>query len=76
MIGVDDTERSRPVTARLTLPETHRLMDKAAFDRVFEDAQRSADRYFTVLSSEDPTVSPGCEYVLNISGTYVGEVTE
>ena len=29
---------------------------------------------FTVLSSEDPAVSPGCEYTLNVSGTYIGEV--
>ncbi|MEZ4317030.1 MAG: hypothetical protein R3F61_05990 [Myxococcota bacterium] len=29
---------------------------------------------FTVLSSDDPTVSPGCEYVLDLVGSYAGEV--
>ena len=29
---------------------------------------------FLVLSSEDPAISPGCTYTLNLSGTYEGEV--
>jgi hypothetical protein len=31
---------------------------------------------FTVLSSEDPLIRPGCEYVVDVVGTYVGEVEE
>lgn len=38
------------------------------------DADWIGTETFLVLSSEDPTVSPGCEYVLNLAGTYVGEV--
>lgn len=29
---------------------------------------------FTIVSSEDPNVNPGCTYTLQLSGTYVGEV--
>ncbi len=29
---------------------------------------------FEVISSEDPDISPGCEYSLNLSGKYVEEV--
>jgi len=29
---------------------------------------------FTVVSSEDAAIRPGCEFVLNVTGTYVGEV--
>jgi len=29
---------------------------------------------FTVLSSDDPSVSPGCEYELNLTGTFQGEI--
>ena len=29
---------------------------------------------FTVQSSEDPAVSPGCTYTLDLLGTYIGEV--
>lgn len=29
---------------------------------------------FTVVSSEDPDIRPGCTYELNLSGTYIGEV--
>lgn len=38
------------MTGHLSFPPSHRLTSKAAFDRVFADGRRSADRYFTVLS--------------------------
>lgn len=38
-------ERSRPNRFR----KTHRLLDAAAFARVFDQAERSRDRLFTVL---------------------------
>lgn len=29
---------------------------------------------FTVLTSDDPAIEPGCTYTLAVNGTYVGEV--
>ncbi len=46
------------VTARLTLPPSHRLADKPAFDRVFDSASSSRDRYFTVLSAGNELTHP------------------
>lgn len=29
---------------------------------------------FTILSSEDPAINPGCTYTVDVTGTFVGEV--
>ena len=31
---------------------------------------------FTVVSSEDPSVSPGCTYTVDVTGTFDREITE
>jgi len=46
------------LTVRYTLPTSHRLADKPAFDRVFAEAARSGDRYFTVLHAANSLAHP------------------
>ena len=46
------------LTARTTLPSSHRLADKRAFDRVFDSATSSRDRFFTVLSAGNDLEHP------------------
>jgi ribonuclease P protein component len=42
----------------LGLPRTARLLDKAQFQQVFDDARKSIDPYFTVLARRNPNSGP------------------
>ena len=46
--------RPGPVDVGLGLPRTARLLDKAQFQQVFDDARKSIDPYFTVLGRRNP----------------------
>jgi ribonuclease P protein component len=46
-------EPSKPRDARFRFRRNNRLLNAAAFGRVFEKAQRSRDRCFTVLSRDN-----------------------
>jgi ribonuclease P protein component len=53
------------VDVGLGLPRTARLLDKAQFQQVFEDARKSVDPYFTVLARR--SAHPGARLGLAIA---------